>query len=92
MAHYTHIEHTDAATIDFLLSIGAVQVPDCSETHSVWVLGLRIYIPLREPIHNLMDLLQVVNNQSYNYGVQSGKQIAVTQINQHFSNLVFNRQ
>jgi hypothetical protein len=93
MAYYAHRDHKDKKTEEFLLSIGAVKIDDCSEKHSVWSLFYRrIYIPLEKPVHHVGDLINVVHSQAYNEGMGAGKQEAITIIHQHISDLVFDRK
>ena len=93
MAYYSHREHPDSSTVDFMHSIGAVQIQEITDKHSVWALSFRrIAIPLDETVHEYLDLLDIIQSQSYNEGFAAGKHSAVTKINQHLSDLVFKHQ
>jgi hypothetical protein len=90
MAFYEHRHHPDVATVNFLGSIGGVQLNDCSDLHSVWSLyGRKIYILLTENVVCMEDVINVFYRQARLEGVGYGKQEALTIINQHLSNLIF---
>ena len=93
MAYYVHREHPDATTVNFLLSLGAVKVSDCSDKHSTWSLKYKkLYIPIGSIVHDLGHLIDEIYKQAYNEGVGNGKQSAITTINQHILDLVFKRK
>lgn len=93
MAYYLHRDHPDEATVNYLKFLGGMPVPDVSDKYSVWhVCFRRIYVPLDFHVHDIGELLTVVNTHAYAEGVMAGKQEALTTINQHFSNLVFNNK
>lgn len=92
MAYYAHRDHPDKATVNYLSSLGGSPVSDVSEKHSVWqVYFRRIYVPLDFHIHDIGELLTVVNTRAYEEGCLRGKQDALTEIHQHLSDLIFRK-
>jgi len=93
MAYYSHREHPDKSTVDFMSSMGSIRVSDCSPKHSVWSLYYRkIYIPLDKIVNDIGKLMDVLYSQAYSEGRSAGKQESLTTINQHFSDLLFKQK
>jgi hypothetical protein len=92
MAYYAHRDHPDEATVNYLKFMGGLPVADISDRHSVWHLHFRrIYVPLDFHVHDMGELLTIVNTRAYDEGVLKGKQDALTELHQHLSDLIFRK-